>query len=179
MAHRCMPRALAINLLLLLLPTSSARTTTTIRAPGSAARLLASPRAGVADDVADAGGFDPLARELRALSPAKRDAWNAFRTRQLNDQRRRRKQSWGQRGRAAVEPGEIYDMDDFATREPAPAVLGSDPVEGSPRDLSDDALMDEEQANLALLREFLRARDDLSGRVSEVRPPPEGDWGQG
>ena len=58
-------------------------------------------------------------------------------------------------------------------------MLGSDPVEGSPRDLSDDALMDEEQANLALLREFLRARDDLSGRVSEVRPPPEGDWGQG
>ena len=46
------------------------------------------------------------------------------------------------------------------------AVLGSDPVEGSPRDLSDDALMDEEQANLALLREFLRARDDLRGRVS-------------
>jgi hypothetical protein len=93
------------------------------------------------------------------------------------------------------------------TPEPVAPLLGSDPVEGPPRDLSDNAMMDAEQAmrdpqatrdsapcydaalrelselsELASLREYLseEVRGEFGGEGGHTvaKPDPEGDWGR-
>lgn len=179
--------------LLLLGPAAAAfatLATLSLRAP-PACRVVCTPRACAEGDFTDATRdsaddvdatrdsaddvprWETFSQQLRHRTDVKAQrSFNTFRERQRRDQNRatRQRQSWGRRGQQTVALGEDFEtgLEPEAPKRP----LGYDPVEGPPRDLSDNAVMDEERdpGQFALQRQLERRAHGLP----QEAPPPAG-----